>query len=149
MLSNILYKLYAKKKAINFLPFYPKETQDKAIELGLIDEKAIKDGKQRFLVFFTVVMLIVLLAMIIVLNKAKDFMPAFLQILLLMEAANIFDGVFNHIFWPSIDPLWKIPGLEGYPNTLPMNELIKERVIYAVIQAVAAAAIAALISFIF
>lgn len=85
--------------AVNGLYFYPKEVQDRAIELGLIDRNTMNRKRKCFMIPFFIVMLAALVLIIGLWNEASSFGEAYWQALLFLEVMNIYDGVV-------IDKLW-------------------------------------------
>ena len=99
LLFTAMVKIAVIGGAVNGLYFYPKEVQDRAIELGLIDRNTMNRKRKCFMIPFFIVMLAALVLIIGLWNGASSFGEAYWQALLFLEVMNIYDGVV-------IDKLW-------------------------------------------
>ena len=93
LLFTAMVKIAVIGGAVNGLYFYPKEVQDRAIELGLIDRNTMNRKRKCFMIPFFIVMLAALVLIIGLWNEASSFGEAYWQALLFLEVMNIYDGV--------------------------------------------------------
>ena len=130
---TLLVRLYAIGGAINAVFFYPKEYQRLALERGLTSEQHIKKRHALFLSTFIPAMLILLIIIIGVINKADTFKNSYLQSLLFLEIMNVFDGIVIDKIWVAYAKLWRIDGMEGVPYVQSWKQVLIKRTALAVI----------------
>ena len=118
---------------INAVFFYPKEYQQKAIERGLTTEEKINKHRKIFHRTFIPVMLIALIVIVGVINKADTFKNACLQSLLFLEIMNIYDGIVIDKIWVGHSKLWKIDNMEDLPYVQTWKQVLIKRSILAAI----------------
>ena len=75
------WKPFEECKGRRELDFYPKEVQDRAIELGLIDRNTMNRKRKCFMIPFFIVMLAALVLIIGLWNEASSFGEAYWQAL--------------------------------------------------------------------
>ena len=143
-LFTLMVKYAVRDGAINGLYFYPKSVQDRAIEIGLTDRDTMNRKRKRFMTLFYVVMLAALVLIIALWNRVRDFRTAYLQALLFLEVMNVYDGIVIDKFWVGNSKFWLLPGCEDLPYIQTWAQVLKKRIILALIW-VAGAAIAALL----
>lgn len=114
--------------AVNGLYFYPKEVQDRAIELGLIDRNTMNRKRKCFMIPFFIVMLAALVLIIGLWNEASSFGEAYWQALLFLEVMNIYDGVVIDKLWVGHSQFWVLPGLEDAPFVQTWRQVLKSEV---------------------
>ena len=85
LLFTAMIKIAVIGGAVNGLYFYPKEVQDRAIELGLIDRNTMNRKRKCFMIPFFIVMLAALVLIIGLWNGASSFGEAYWQALLFLE----------------------------------------------------------------
>ena len=137
-------RFYAIGGAINAVFFYPKKFQHIAIERGLTNEEYIKKRHNLFLSTFIPVILIILIIIIGVINKADTFKNAYLQSLLFLEIMNVFDGIVIDKIWVAYSKLWRIKGMEDVPFVQTWKQILIKRGILALIWIVLSVVIAGL-----
>lgn len=131
-LFTLLVRLYAIGGAINAVFFYPKEYQRTAVERGLTTEEHIKKRHRIFLSTFIPALLIILITIIGIINKAATFKSAYLESLLFLEIMNVFDAIVIDKIWVAFSGLWKIKGMEGIPYVQTWKQVLKKRLTLAV-----------------
>ena len=129
---TLLVRLYAIGGAINAVFFYPKEYQRLAVERGLTNEAHIKKRHTVFLSTFIPALLVLLMIIVGVVNKADSFSSAYFQSLLFLEIMNIFDAIVIDKVWVAFSGLWKIKGMEGIPYVQTWKQVLKKRLTLAV-----------------
>ena len=77
LLFTAMVKIAVIGGAVNGLYFYPKEVQDRAIELGLIDRNTMNRKRKCFMIPFFIVMLAALVLIIGLWNGASSFGEAY------------------------------------------------------------------------
>ena len=131
--------------AIDGIYFYPKAVQERAIEIGLTTREKIRKKRNTFMTEFYIVMLVALVFIIGVWNRATDFKAAYLQALLFLEVMNIFDGVVIDKLWVGYSKFWLIPGFEDIPYVQTWRQVLKKRALLALIWIAGAAIVAGIV----
>ncbi len=132
-LFTVLVWCYTIGGTINAVFFYPKEYQQAAIERGLTTEESIKKRRRIFHWTFIPIMLMALIIIVGVINKADTFKDAYLQSLLFLEIMNIYDGIVIDKIWVGYSKLWKIDGMEDVPFVQTWKQVLIKRSILAAI----------------
>ena len=135
--------------AVNGLYFYPKAVQDRAIALGLTDRDTMNRKRKRFMISFYLVMLAALVLIIGLWNGVTAFGAAYGQALLFLEVMNLYDGIVIDKLWVGHSRFWILPGLEDVPFVQTWRQVLKKRVILALIWVAGAAIAGALVVWIF
>lgn len=149
LLFTAMVKIAVIGGAVNGLYFYPKEVQDQAIELGLIDRNTMNRKRKRFMISFYIVMLAALVLIIGMWNRASIFGEAYWQALLFLEVINVYDGVVIDKLWVGHSRFWVLPGLEDAPFVQTWRQVLKRRSILALIWVVGAAIVGGIVVLIF
>ena len=118
--------------------FYPKQVQEKAIELGLSTRKTIDSRFKRFMSMFYIVMALALVLIIGPWNHVNNFKEAYIQALLFLEVMNWYDGLVIDKLWVGHSKFWLIPGLESIPYVQTWPQMLKKRLFLTLIWAVGA-----------
>ena len=113
LLFTAMIKIAVIGGAVNGLYFYPKEVQDRTIELGLIDRNTMNRKRKCFMIPFFIVMLAALVLIIGLWNEASSFGEAYWQALLFLEVMNIYDGVVIDKLWVVHSQFWVRADLEA------------------------------------
>lgn len=132
-LFTLFVRFYAIGGAINAVFFYPKKFQHIAIERGLTNVEYIKKRHSFFLSTFIPAILIILILIIGVINKADTFKNAYFQSLLFLEIMNVFDGIVIDKIWVAYSKLWRIKGMEDVPFVQTWKQILIKRGILALI----------------
>lgn len=135
--------------AINAIYFYPKEVQDRAIEIGLTDNETVQRKKKKFMILFYVVMAVTLICIIGLWNQVSDYKTAYLQALLFLQVMNWYDGIVIDKIWVGYSKFWVIPGTEDIPYVQTWSQVFKKRIFMSLIWFVGAAIVAGIIVLIF
>lgn len=149
LLFTAMVKIAVIGGAVNGLYFYPKEVQDRAIELGLIDRNTMNRKRNCFMIPFFIVMLAALVLIIGLWNGASSFGEAYWQVLLFLEVMNIYDGVVIDKLWVGHSQFWVLPGLEDAPFVQTWRQVLKKRSILALIWVAGAAIVGGIVHLIF
>lgn len=149
LLFTAMVKIAVIGGAVNGLYFYPKEVQDRAIELGLIDRNTMNRKRKCFMIPFFIVMLAALVLIIGLWNGASSFGEAYWQALLFLEVMNIYDGVVIDKLWVGHSQFWVLPGLEDAPFVQTWRQVLKKRSILALIWVAGAAIVGGIVHLIF
>ena len=149
LIFTAMVKYAVRGGAIDGLYFYPKSVQDKAVERGLTTRETIARKRKVFMAEFYLVMLVALLLIVGLWNRAGDFRSAYLQSLLFLEVMNVYDGVVIDKLWVGYSHFWVIPGLEDMPYVQTWGQMLKKRVVLALIWVAGAALAAGLIVLLF
>lgn len=149
LLFTAMVKIAVIGGAINGLYFYPKTVQDRAIELGLTDRETMNRKRKLFMTSFYIVMLAALVLIIGAWNGVNTFGAAYLQALLFLEVMNVYDGIVIDKLWVGHSRFWVLPGLEDVPFVQTWRQVLKKRVMLALIWVVGAAIAAGLVVLIF
>ena len=148
-LFTALVYLFTWGKAVNALYFYPKPVQERAFAIGLADRVDVARKHKRFLLFFSLMMLAALLLIVGAWNGVRDFRTAYLQSLLFLEVMNWYDGVVIDRLWVGRSRFWVLPGTEDFPFVRTWPQVLKKRGKLTLVWFVGAAAVAALVVWIF
>ena len=136
-LFYLLVKIELKNDGMNCLYFYPAAYIDEAAKRGLADKDATRKRGKRFMVPFCIIMLVVLVLVIAVWNRAADFKTAYGQAVLFLVVMNWFDGIGMDLVWVAHGKVWVIPGMEGVSYVKPLKSVLIKRtaatVLYLVI----------------
>ncbi|HPX70176.1 MAG TPA: hypothetical protein PLO47_00375 [Bacillota bacterium] len=100
------------RKPINILCFHPKESQERAFELGLTDKKTMIFKRNVILLIMALVMTLNLYFIIRIWNKAEDFKTVFYQALFFLQLWNVYDGIIMDKLWAEVNDFWMIPELK-------------------------------------
>ena len=92
----------------------------------------------------SVVMLAALVLVVGLWNGVRTFGPAYWQALLFLEVMNWYDGVVIDRLWVGHSRFWVIPGTEDIPFVQTWPQVLKKRVILALVWIVSAAVVAGL-----
>ena len=149
LLFTAMVKIAVIGGAVNGLYFYPKEVQDRAIELGLIDRNTMNRKRKCFMIPFFIVMLAALVLIIGLWNGASSFGEAYWQALLFLEVMNIYDGVVIDKLWVGHSQFWVLPGLEDASFVQTWRQVLKKRSILALIWVAGAAIVGGIVHLIF
>lgn len=135
--------------AVNGLYFYPRAVQDRAIELGLTDRETMDRKRKRFMTAFYLVMLAALVLIIGVWNGITGFGAAYWQALLFLEVMNVYDGIVIDKLWVGHSRFWVLPGLEEMPFVQTWRQVLRKRIVLALIWVAGAALAAGIVVLIF
>lgn len=149
LLFTAMVRLAVKGGAVDGLYFYPKPVQERAIEIGLTTQEAVRRKRKRFMVLFYIVMLAALLLMIGLWNRVTDFKTAYLQSLLFLEVMNWYDGIVIDKIWVGYSKFWVLPGTEDISFVQTWSQVLKKRCILTVIWVAGAAVTAGLVVLVF
>lgn len=115
---------------LNILCFHPKETQKRAFELGLTDQKTMTFKRIIVLLIIAIVMTLNLFFIIRVWNKAEDFKTVFYQTLFFLQLWNVYDGVVMDKLWAEVNDFWMIPELKDLWYVPDWFTVLKRRLLY-------------------
>ena len=146
-LFTLMVKYAVRGGAIDGLYFYPKQVQDRAIEIGLTDRETMDRKRKAFMPLFFAVMTSALILIIAVINRVKDLKTAYLQSLLFLEVMNWYDGIVIDRIWVGYDRFWLLPGTEDLPYVQTWKQVLKKRFILSLIWIFAAGIAAVLVLF--
>ena len=148
-LLTAIVKIAVGNDEVNGAYFYPKEIQQRLIELGRTDQKTIDRKRKLCMTAFYVVLPVAMLLIIGCWNGVSDFKTAYLQALLFLEVMNWYDGFIIDKLWVGCSKFWKIPGTEDLPFVQSWGQMFKKRCILTVIWVAGAALVAGLVVLIF
>lgn len=132
--------------AVLRIMFYPQEFLDEAQRRGIIADKdtEMRKGK-RFMTFFCLVILIVLIAVIAGWNGVKDFKTASFETYLFLVVVNWFDGFVIDLLWVGHSKIWRIEGMEGVPYGKPWRTVYTKRSAATALYLLVAAAVGGIV----
>lgn len=145
LLFTGIVKLAVLENPVNGLFFYPKQVQEKAIELSLGTRKTIDSRFKRFMSMFYIVMAVALVLLIGLWNHITNFKEAYLQAVLFLEVMNWYDGLIIGKLWVGHSNFWLIQGLEDIPYVQTWPQMLKKRLLPTLIWAVGAVLIAGIV----
>jgi hypothetical protein len=122
--------------------FYPKNVQQRVLELGLIDDKTVRKRKKWFSTALVIVIAILPILFIGIWNRVTDFPTAYVQTLILLEIMNWYDGIVIDRLWVGHSKFWVIKGCEDLSYTKSIKFVLIERGIMTLVYLPVAAIIA-------
>lgn len=128
--------------------FYEKAVQDKAIAQGLTTAEKIKRSAKIFKISGSLIYVAVLMVSVYVINGARGFLDAFLQMLVIFAVLGLYDRFFVDIFWVGHTKAWIIPGTEEFMPYIPVKIHVKKWIAMLVVYPVSSAIIALIMSFV-
>ncbi len=149
LLFTAMVKIAVIGGAVNGLYFYPKDVQERAVALGLTDWETISRKRKRFMTAFYLVMLAALVLIIGLWNGISAFGAAYWQALLFLEVMNVYDGVVIDRLWVGHSSFWVIPELADMPFVQTWGQVLKKRIVLALIWVAGAALAAGIVALIF
>ena len=149
LIFTLMVRYSVRGGAIGGLYFYPKEVQDRAIEIGLTTRETMNRKRKIFMTEFYLVMLITLVLIIGLWNHISDFKTAYLYALLFLEVMNWYDGIVIDEVWVRYSKFWLLPGCEDTPYAQTIRQMIKKRFFLTLIWGIGAAIVAGIIVLIF
>jgi len=127
--------------AVGMVHLYHKEVQDRCVELKLTTHEKIKKRALVFKVLGLVSYIIYVLICVYAVNKARGFLPCFLQLLVILLICNVIDRFLIDEFWVCHTKKWIIPGTEDLMPYITGKDKIKKWIMGTVGMAVIAAAL--------
>lgn len=119
LLFFLLVKCAVKNDGRNCLYFYPTAYIDEAQRRGLAEHGDVMRRGKRFMIPFCAVMLIALVLIVGVWNRASTFCAAYAQKAIFLVVMNWFDGIVIDRLWVGHSKIWRIEGMEGVPYVKP------------------------------
>ena len=144
-LFTLMVKYAVRGGAVDGLNFYPKAVQNRAIEIGLTDRDTMNRKRKEFMILFCIVMLAALVLIIAFWNRVRDFRTAYFQALLFLEVMNVYDGIVIDKLWVGNSRFWLFPGCEDLPYVQTWAQVLKKRIVLALIWVAGAAVVAGLV----
>lgn len=92
--------------------YYPKEVQERVLELGLIDAKTLKRRRNTANSVLCIWVLITLYIMIVPVNRAAGYWDCVWQFYVLFLGMEVFDVFAVDTLWVACSDWWDIPGTE-------------------------------------
>lgn len=149
LIFTLMVRFAVRGGAIDGLYFYPKDIQNRAIELGLATKESINRKRKIFMTEFYIVMLVTLVLIIGLWNHISDFKTAYLYALIFLEVMNWYDGIFIDELWVRYSKFWVLPGCEDMPYVQTIRQMLKKRIFLSLIWVAGAAIVAGLVVLIF
>lgn len=92
--------------------YYPKEVQERVLELGLIEERTLKRWRNTANSVLCILVLVALYIMIVLVNRAASFWDCVWQFYVLFLGMEVFDVFAVDTLWVACSDWWDIPGTE-------------------------------------
>lgn len=127
LLFFLLVKCAVKNDGRNCLYFYPTAYIDEAQRRGLAEHGDVMRRGKRFMIPFCAVMLIALVLIVGVWNRASTFRAAYAQTAVFLVVMNWFDGIVIDRLWVGRSKIWRIEGMEGVPYVNPWKNVLIKR----------------------
>ena len=127
LLFFLLVKCAVKNDGRNCLYFYPTAYIDEAQRRGLAEHGDVMRRGKRFMIPFCAVMLIALVLIVGVWNRAATFRAAYAQTAVFLVVMNWFDGIIIDRLWVGRSKIWRIEGMEGVPYVKPWKNVLIKR----------------------
>ena len=94
---------------------------------GLAEHGDVMRRGKRFMIPFCAVMLIALVLIVGVWNRASTFRAAYAQTAVFQVVMNWFDGIIIDRLWVGRSKIWRIEGMEGVPYVKPWKTVLIKR----------------------
>ncbi|ORX64109.1 4F5-domain-containing protein [Anaeromyces robustus] len=104
--------LVRKRGPIGGIQYYEKAVQERAIELGLITRKGLKNQKICSSILLIAIDLIIPFIMIVFINGAQSYWDLIWQYYVLFMGQELYDWFIVDIWWVTLTDWWVIPGIE-------------------------------------
>ena len=137
-------KLLVLNDPVRGIFFYPKEIRQRVFELGLTTKE---EAKRRKVIFFTILVIGIAVLPVIfigVWSDISDFRTAFIQVVIFLEAMNLYDGIVVDEIWVRFSKFWIIKGTEDTPHVKKLSFVLAERLIMSAVYIPVAAGLAKL-----
>lgn len=143
LLFFLLVKCAVRNDGLNCIYFYPQAYLDEAQKRGLTEKDAAMKRGKRFTLTLCLFLLIVLILSLW--NRVKDFKTACLQSALFLVITNWFDGIVLDRLWVSYSKIWRIQGMEGVPYVKPWRTVLVKRSLVTVLYLIFSLAVAGIV----
>ena len=111
---------------VGLVIFYEQEVKDRVIELGLTTKEKIKKTWIITLIALFVPQIVLPPIMVYFINGAEGFLDGFIQILIILMSAGLFDRLFIDWWWVGHTKAWVIPGTEDLMPYIYGKTLVKK-----------------------
>ncbi len=111
---------------VGLVIFYEQEVKDRVIELGLTTKEKIKKTWVITLIALFVPQIVLPPVMVYGINGAEGFLDGFIQILIILMMAGLFDRLFIDWWWVGHTKAWVIPGTEDLMPYIHGKTLVKK-----------------------
>ncbi len=111
---------------VGLVIFYEQEVKDRVIELGLTTKEKIKKTWIITLIALFVPQIVLPPVMVYGINGAEGFLDGFIQILIILMMAGLFDRLFIDWWWVGHTKAWVIPGTEDLMPYIHGKTLVKK-----------------------
>jgi len=111
---------------VGLVIFYEQEVKDRVIELGLTTKEKIKKTWIITLIVLFVPQIVLPPVMVYGINGAEGFFDGFIQMLIILMIAGLFDRLFIDWWWVGHTKAWVIPGTEDLMPYIYGKTLVKK-----------------------
>ena len=111
---------------VGLVVFYEQEVKDRVVALGLTTRDRIKKTSAITVTALFVPMLILVPYMVYGINGVSDFQNGFLQMLVILMIAGLFDRIFIDWWWVGHTKAWIIQGTEDLMPYIYGKTLLKK-----------------------
>jgi len=111
---------------VGLVIFYEQEVKNRVIELGLTTKEQIKKTWIITLIALFVPQIVFPPIMAYCINGAEGFLDGFIQILIILMIAGLFDRLFIDWWWVGHTKAWVIPGTEDLMPYIYGKTLVKK-----------------------
>lgn len=111
---------------VGLVIFYEQEVKDRVIEQGLTTKEKIKKTWIITLIALFGPQIVLPPAMVYGINGAEGFLDGFIQILVILMIAGLFDRLFIDWWWVGHTKAWVIPGTEDLMPYIYGKTLVKK-----------------------
>ena len=111
---------------VGLVVFYEQEVKDRVVALGLTTRDRIKKISAITVTALFVPMLILVPYMVYGINGVSDFQNGFLQMLVILMIAGLFDRIFIDWWWVGHTKAWIIQGTEDLMPYIYGKTLLKK-----------------------
>lgn len=150
-LGFLLYLVCAigiRNGAVGMIHLYDQKVRDRAIELGMTTEDAIKKRSICFKGLCVPGYMIYVLVCVYAINGARGFLPGFWQALVILSVMNLIDRFLIDDYWVGHTNAWIIPGTEDLRPYITTADKKRKWIMGTVGMAVVAATLAGIMALI-
>lgn len=99
----LIYTVYLavkiRKNAVPLVFLYLQNVQDISIKRGDITKEKLKSNRKKFVIFSYFLLVSLMLISVFVINKSRDFLSIWWQVVIFIEFFNLYDAFVIDAFW--------------------------------------------------
>lgn len=151
ILSFLLYLSCAvgiRNGAVNMAFLYSEDVQERTVANGLTTKEKLQKSKKLFIIFGLIAFLAYTVICVFAVNGTRGFLPSFVEFLVILMIAQVFDRIVIDLIWVGHTKAWIIPGTEDLMPYIPVKAHVMKWTKTIIMCPVAAAVICGIMSLI-